>query len=325
MRFAFYTDLHLDSQTPKSRADGYGGEIMRKLDFIYRKSVEAGCSCVAFGGDFCNRSRMEDLRMMFNAAQILKQSGLKTCACLGQHDLIGYNPATLQDSSLQHIASISGVLDNMWDSANSVPVPLHLDCGVSFYPMHVFQRIGDFWRDYSIDPARFNILLCHALLFDGASSVAGTIDVNVLDIPFDLVCSGDLHDGYAPVKANGTWFCNPGSVARRSTKDMHRRPMFFIIDIDGKTCDPVIRKCEIPAIPPTEAFRESINDILKKVKTGQNMDSFIDSFSSLGKGQTDIFEQFSEFLKDNKVKEDVIEYIMGFRDEENLLQSEDKA
>jgi len=306
MKFSFFTDIHLTDNTPKYRIDKYPETLVNKLRSVYDLSLENGCECVAFGGDFFDRKTIDDYSIIKAAINIINESGLRTYACIGEHDLYGHNKDTFPESALAFLCGFAPDFINLWN-------PVHLDNGVSFYSKHEWEKMDDLGT-IKVGPSRYNVLLCHELLYNKKMpfGITNTAD---LDLQFDLVCSGDLHCGFNPHKVKNTWYCNPGSLARKSTSDIKRMPRFFIIDVQ-KGYDPVIISKYLPFKAGNEVFAKGLVDIIKDYDSEYDMTNFVSSFDELKVERTDIYELFMKYRTTHEVKKDVIEYIESLKNKQ---------
>jgi len=300
MRFSFFTDLHLTDNIPCHRTDNYIVTLCNKLQMVYELSRQNDCECVGFGGDFCDRQKITDYDVIKYAVSVLTESNLPTYACIGEHDLYGHNPETYTKSTLSFINHYCPNLHLLWE-------PVHLDNGVSFYAKHEWQKMDDAAK-IQVDSSRYNILLCHELLHSKKMPFE-IICTKDLVLPFDLVCSGDLHCGFPAHKVGNTWYCNPGSLARKATSDSKRMPKMLIIDVK-KGRDPWIREQILPGFKQGhEVLSVGLSETVRKFESIVDMTKFIQGFEEYSHEKTDIYELFNNFKTQHEVKPDIISYI----------------
>lgn len=304
MRFSFYTDLHLTDNSPCHRIDNYVQTLCNKLKTVYDLSVANDCECVTFGGDFFDRHKIYDYDVIQHAISVIKNSGIQTYACIGEHDLYGHSPETYTKSTLSFLCNFTPNMNLLWK-------PVHLPNGVSFYGKHEWEKMDDF-ANIQLDKSRYNVLLCHELLYNKKMpySITNTAD---LDLPFDLVCSGDLHCGFEPHQVKNTWYCNPGSLARRTTADIRRMPKMLIVDV-RKGYDPIIRGQVLPGFKPgKEVLEIGLSETIRNFESKIDMTKFVQSFETLEHEKMDIYDLFDEFKAKNLVKNDIIAYIQSLK------------
>jgi DNA repair exonuclease SbcCD nuclease subunit len=260
-RFAFYTDIHLSGQTPRHRVDDYPQTLLKKLDEVYTRAEDSGCDFVIFGGDLFHTHRIYSYNVISAVMDVICDSKLKTYSVIGQHDLKGYNRNTFDTSTLAFVVRRCANFHIVWE-----PTEVE-DCWL--VPSHVWDDINEADIE-ACRSDRFNILIAHHLLtnkkqmFDVVNTTQWVKDMDA-GCPYQLVLSGDLHDGYEPHEVEGTWFCNPGSLARRATSDAERHPQFAIIDVAGPNLPPVIDiqqlKC---AKPGDEVFSHDVAELVRQ-------------------------------------------------------------
>jgi predicted phosphodiesterase len=253
-KFGFFTDSHLEGETPRHRIDDYPHALVEKQREVYKIAEDEGCEFMLFGGDWNNNHRIFSYNIIDDSMDIVCGSKLQTYMVIGEHDLYAHNMSTYKSSTLAHIVRRCGRITVLWE-------PMKV-CGVVLYGKHEPDKMADALA-VAKDPSQVNIMVCHELITCNAAPFE-MINTNTLrNTGFDLIVSGDLHDGYPAHEVDGTWFCNPGSLARRTTADAGRFPQMAIISIE-KGQPPQIEyrrlKCGRPG---SEVFGESLAEIAK--------------------------------------------------------------
>jgi len=306
MRFGFYTDIHLSGKTPRHRVDDFPSAIIAKLKETYQKVEELGCEFLTFGGDFCKTHRIFSYNVMADAMDIVCDSNLKTYACIGEHDLYGHSPNTYPSSTLSFIDRRCSNLVILHD-------PIELPGGIVIHGKHEWEDMNEAIAR-PVDKSKLNILICHELITNEGAPF-DVIDTSTLTpCNFDLVCSGDLHNGYEPHDVDGTWFCNPGAMARENIgRDADRDPQFAVIDIE-KGAIPVIqyRKIEC-ARPGTEVFGETIAE-MARARDEFDGDGFADEMMELEAESVDVHELIQTVGKASGIRQPVLDYLATKRD-----------
>lgn len=230
MKILFYTDAHNSGVSPKNRNDDFPNAIVNKIADCYALAKEERCDFVIFGGDMCNTHKIFSFDIIGKLIDIIHNSGTTTYAAIGQHDLDSYNPNSYSKSTLGFIERISkGMFKSI---GRNVVVG-----DVCIWASHVWEDPFDA-NKFDTEPYTYNILVAHHLLTNRKDLKFNVINTGEFASPqkFDLVLSGDLHEGYEIHKIGKTTFCNPGSLARRATSDSYRMPRVAIVEIsDGKT------------------------------------------------------------------------------------------
>lgn len=252
-RFGFFTDLHLAGETPRHRIDNFPKTLIEKLKESYEVVEKRGCSFMVFGGDWFNNHRIFSYDVIAEAMEVVCEAGIPTYSVIGEHDLCGHNIQTYQTSTLAFFVRRCPQMKIIWEPMTIGDVVL--------YPKHEPDRMEEM-TSVLVDDSKYNVLVCHELITCDRAPF-DIIDTNTLKLPFDLVLSGDLHSGYVPHHVGDTWYCNPGSIARRSTSDAKRFPQIAIIEVE-KGGKPFIELVPLRcAKPGTEVFGESIAEIAR--------------------------------------------------------------
>ena len=297
-KLLFYTDLQLDGKTPRHRIDNYQAALLAKVQETYRLAEENDCIAVIFGGDFFNAHRIFNYDIISDVIGIISGSSLLTYGIMGQHDLKGYNPKSYAKSTMAFVVKHCPSFQIIWK-----PVDLN---GATLYACHVWDDFDEICQQ-EIEKTNCSILIAHKLLTPDSMpfEIISTKDIKVC--PFDIVLSGDLHTGFPTHTANGTVFCNPGSIARQTTKDLNRIPKVAIIDTETKEIESIALK---DLSPGEEVFGE---DAIKGVRemAKMNHDSFIDPIAKFEAESIDIFELVQKVGREKGVRKEVMEFILS--------------
>jgi len=312
-RIGFYTDIHLRGTTPRYRVDDYPQVLLEKLEEVYSTFESANCDFVIFGGDMFHTHRIYSYNVISRAMDIVCDSSLDTYGIIGQHDLKGYNRHTYESSALAFLAHRCNKFNILWEPQEVA------DCWL--VPSHVWDDIHKA-DEYETRGDRFNILIAHHLLTNKKAmfDVVNTTEfVNECSqgCPYQLVLSGDLHDGYEPHEVDGTWFCNPGSLARQAISDSHRMPQIAIIDVTDPLLPPAITievlKCGRQG---DEVFSESIADIVRQ-REEFDAEDFVEDILSFETDAVDIHDLLQAVGKREGVSKVVLEYLSAKNCEED--------
>jgi DNA repair exonuclease SbcCD nuclease subunit len=270
MKFLDYTDPHLSNVNPKKRADNYSETCLNKLEWVYQTAEDEGCDFIICSGDVFNEPTFYRYDLLHRFQDILlKYPRLDTYCNAGEHDLVGHSFQNFEKSPLYYLCQKSKNFVFIKDS-------LVLDGGIVLTSKHKTIGIEGSFPDYShIDKSKYNILICHDLV--GEKKILGKGSRMLLTsehkVPFDLVCCGDLHDGFEPHKTDNTWWVNPGSLLRRTSRDINRKPKVYVIDIN-KGSDPIIKTVYYPeaskgsdiftkVVKKEEVSRSGVSDVVK--------------------------------------------------------------
>jgi exonuclease SbcD len=301
-RFSFFTDAHLSGKSPRHRIDDYPQAILRKMAECYQTAKDEDCSFMLFAGDFFNTHRIFSYEVIGDAMDIVEGYGIPTYMCLGEHDLYGHSPATYPTSTLAFFV-------RRCPSVEVVTKPIEVE-GVTLWAKHEFDPVPVInGEGLSVDAEKLNVLICHELITGGKAPFDVVHTSTLADSPFDLVVSGDLHDGYPTHEVNGTWFCNPGALSRQKTNDSHRHPQMAIIEVE-KGLDPVIdiRKLKC-AQPGEEVFGESITEVVKGAVEEFDGDGFTEEMLQFEADSVDVHELIQNVGKAKGVRDAVLDYL----------------
>ena len=300
-KFLFYTDLHMAGETPRHRVDNFPQTLLAKLREIYSMAEVEGCQFVLFGGDFFNAHRMFSYDIISEVIEIVGRSKIKTYSVVGEHDLYGHNIETFQSSTLKFIGRHCSNLNILWE-----PVDLG---DVVLYGKHEPDKMVDAMA-VQVDPSKYNILVCHELITSKAKSLMfEIIDTSTLtNCPYDLVVSGDLHCGYEPHCVENTWFCNPGSLARRTVADADRWSQVAIIEAEKGKEPKIEYRRLVCGKPGYEVFGESIAEAARQ-KQDFDADDFARELLEFEAEATDIHELVQKAGKQAGLKQEVLDYL----------------
>jgi len=307
VRFLFYTDSHLSGKVPRHRLDDFPTTMTGKLREVYQTAVEKACDFVAFGGDFFNTHRLFNYDVIGDAMDIVSECPLKTYACIGEHDLYGHNLDSYRTSTLRFFVRRCPQFEIIRDP---------IDLGeVVLYSKHEPEKMEDAIKQ-EVDSSKYNILVCHELITNQRPMFDIISTASLKGCPFDLVVSGDLHDGYDTHEANDTWFVNPGSLARRSTADAHRWPQVAIIEIE-KGIPPMVDiqrlKC---ALPGDEVLGESIAEVARaREDFDDKADGFTEEMLQFEAESVDVHDLIQKVGRAKGLREVVLNYLATKRAE----------
>ena len=303
-KFLFFTDIHLSGVNPRHRVDDFPQTMLGKLREVYTLAEETGCEFVTFGGDFFNSHRIFSYEIISEAMDVMCDSKLKTYACVGEHDLFGHSPNTYPSSTLAFMVRRCHNFNILFDPIDLGDVVIHAK--------HEWENMQEAMKR-SVDQTKLNVLLCHELITN-KHAMFDVIDTKTLNpCPFDIVLSGDLHDGYDVHEVGKTFFCNPGSLARRAINDSNRTPQVAIVEAE-KGQMPVIEihqlKC---AKPGSEVFGESIAELARKTDEFDG-NAFTEEMLELESESVDVHELIQKVGVKNGIRPEVLAYLAQKRE-----------
>jgi DNA repair exonuclease SbcCD nuclease subunit len=301
MRFGFYTDIHLSGLNPRHRIDNYRQAILTKVAEVYAVAEAEGCEFMAFGGDFFNTHRVFSYEVIGDAMDVICESSLPTYGCIGEHDLYGHSPNTFPSSTLAFFVRRCPQFTLLFN-------PIEVETGIWLHGKHEWEAVEAInGVDREVDQKDYNVLVCHELITNERAPFSVTDTATLTDSPFDLVCSGDLHNGYEPHEVNGTWFVNPGALARRNS-DHNWHPKMAVIDIE-KGIPPVINLIELKtARPYDEVFGEGVAEVSLKAQEFDGHE-FADELAAFEAQAVDVYELVQTVGRAKGVRKPVLDYL----------------
>jgi DNA repair protein SbcD/Mre11 len=297
-RFGFFTDSHLAGENPRHRVDDFPRAIIEKIREVYAVAEAEGCEFMAFGGDWFNYYRVFSYDVISDSMDIVCESKLQTYFVIGEHDIYGHNLDTYPSSTLAFVVKHCSRMTLLADPIQVGDVVLH--------GKHEPDKM-DAVLALPKDPSKTNILVCHELITCNAAPFEMIKTDTLRNTGFDLVVSGDLHDGYIPHEVDGTWFCNPGSLARRATSDAQRWPQMAIISIEKGQAPTIEYRRLSCAKPGSEVFGESIAEIAKSGDVDASI--FVEELLQFEAESTDIHELVQKAGAKAGLRDEVLKYL----------------
>jgi len=305
IRFLFYTDIHLSGVNPRHRVDDFPRTMLEKLRETYAIAKEQGCQFVAFGGDFFNSHRIFSYEVISEAMDVICDSHIKTYACIGEHDLFGHSPNTYPSSTLAFMVRRCANFRILME-------PLEIE-GVTLHSKHEWENMQEAMKR-PVDTSKLNMLICHELITNKGAMFDVIDTASLSPCPYDIVLSGDLHDGYETHEVGNTLFCNPGSLARRAISDMNRSPQVAVIEAEKGEVPVVIfhkLKC---AKPGTEVFGESIAEIVRNTDEF-NGEAFTEEMLDFEAESVDVHELIQKVGTKKGIRKEVLDYLAQKREQ----------
>jgi len=288
MKALFFTDTHLRQTNPRWRIGDYAEDVLAKIEATMHMATEEGVNAVFFGGDFVDHWNVA-LSIVNRAVDIIQYeseaAGFAFIMALGQHDVQGHN------------------IETVWSSAASM-----LLRACSMWP--TIKRGEIHYNDpdstlVELKREKKSTVVVHAMI---VPKPVPWPHILIEDIETDaqIVLSGDYHTGFPPTEHGGTWFANPGALARIAISDRDRVPQIAIIDTE-KLPECPIEYVEIPHKPAEEAFDIVGYEAQKDVQAGQSeFVARLEQMAAGGHGSS--WEALFEEVKESgTVDEDVLD------------------
>jgi len=316
-RFAFYTDPHLMGRVPLRRIDNFPKTILTKIDEVYRIAKEENCDFVLMGGDLFNCHKIYSYDLMLEYLRILRDSNLKTYFVVGQHDLYGYEKDSYSSSALRFVSDVS--------ESSFLPISdkIELDECI-IYANHVYENVLE--KAASIPfSEKFQIILAHNLLSQEAGVVFDLITTkSIPKTSANLILSGDLHSGVPYHEVNGTYFYNPGALARLSYSkgDISKVIKFAIFEIKKGSASLFgdynieLKEHELKSARPAEEIfsKDAMEELKKASRQGTDINSFIKNMEQFEMEAVDIYHLLEMAGKQEGIDAVLLDYILKFRE-----------
>jgi DNA repair exonuclease SbcCD nuclease subunit len=305
MKFVFYTDTQLSGQTPRHRVDDYQKALIDKMAEIYQAAIDEKADFLICGGDIFNSHRIFSYELLGPIMDIMEDSGLDTYITIGQHDILGYNRNTYKSSTLAFVVSRRCRLHIIWD-----PITIG-DC--QLIASHVWEDPKEA-ATYDLDDSKYKILVAHHLLtnkktmFDTVNTGDFAKWMREGGAEYNMVLSGDLHDGYNLHEVDGMWFCNPGSIARQAISDIKRMPRYAMIEATPNEIPLVDIRDVKCAKRGEEVFGESATEVMRE-REAFDPTAFINEIEEFEVESADVHELIQKLGLARGTRKEVLAYL----------------
>lgn len=298
IKFGFFTDTHFSVVREGFRTDSFFESVLSKMEQSYAHFKQAGCEFALFGGDFFDRHASSSRPMIQAVRKVIMDSGMTTWFIWGQHDLLGYQKDSSQNSNLAFMESIC--------DGRLMAIDDHVKIsGVHVYASHVFQNPGDVLLGIPRGLKGPVVVVSHSLINPKTTPFGQVLIGDLPKSRANLVLSGDLHSGFDMVESMGTVFYNPGALARTSREQ--RRPRSCVVTmskvLNGWQTDieNFYPSCEDFPFPEVE---EEI-----KVSSDQDSMEYVEAFRRFKVESRDIFERLRKVGDEHGIPGEVLAYI----------------
>lgn len=268
IRFMYGTDPHAKGTNPGTRTDDFTDTVKRKLTEYLRIGRERDVDFYLFGGDLFD-SPYATPQFVIDIGELLEEGldGKPFFYVLGNHDMSGYNPATIRQTAY------GVILRFLPNAIELTKEPVRYEFrGEAVYlsGVHSYARLD---RDIETEDG----LLPRARDYVREKQDAPSIHVvhgylsptPVLeDIPHTLIdemkhtgttitLTGHEHTGFSVKQTDGGVVYNPGAMSRvfASRKEMNRMPKIVYGELDG--FDPTLE----PLVLATALSGEAVFDV----------------------------------------------------------------
>jgi DNA repair protein SbcD/Mre11 len=236
IKLLYFTDTHIRGSNPKSRKDNYVETLKFKFREIVEKTRAEKIDIVLFGGDLFDRPDISP-SVVKEFVNILKDMPLPIYSVLGNHDVYGHNPDTVNRTILGILDTL-GILkliakdEKVYIRKNNSIIQLtgcHYYYDIDSSPGREGYVVSKADCDYSIH-------MVHGFLLDRPfiEGIPFTLIDDIADkTEADITLCGHYHTGFGIKKASEKYFVNPGSLSRISSTmpEIARVPSYLIAEL----------------------------------------------------------------------------------------------
>ncbi|TDT61547.1 metallophosphoesterase [Fonticella tunisiensis] len=283
IKLLYFTDTHIRGNNPKSRKDNFTESLKRKFGEIAKVCSEESIDYVLFGGDLFDRPDVS-LSIVKDFLGVLKTMPLPIYAVLGNHDVYGQNPDTVNRTIIGLLDTL-GIIKLIYRGEKiylkKEGITLQLTGCSYYYDIDVSESRQGYITDKR--DCDYSIHMAHGFLMDKPfiQGIPYTlIDDIVNKTQADITLCGHYHTGFGIKKMDGKYFINPGAIARISNtiSEVERIPSYLIIEL-GNEIKLTIKEL-ICARPGDEVLDR---DILRREEfRQQTLNRFIQQVNSYG-------------------------------------------
>ena len=286
MKILHITDSHATMKSPESRIDVYYIAFLRKLYELKYVIKKEKINLIIHTGDLFHSSKVSD-KFAGQIAEIIKDFGIPVYVVPGNHDILGYNIDTIEQTKLGLLYK-TGVIKEL-DRDHPIQLTSRKEglsiniSGQEYYADIDTGNMEDF-EMRSNNQADVNILCIHGYLCDKPQNpnIAHTLCDDVIS-DADIILSGHFHESFEYHRQNLSVY-NPGSMMRveRNAYNKNHIPQYGILEIKKDSnglikTDYKMNPFKI-AQPSTDVF--DYNAAMQQKQTMVSIDNFKNSIAN---------------------------------------------
>lgn len=295
MKIAATGDLHLTKNKPVNRIDDYWETAKRKLRFIFEVAKDEEAKVIIAPGDMTDTPSLsyfefsELVELMWKGCE-----NINFLTIFGQHDM---RYRTKPNTALYALEKALGWPSfRILDSAQ--PVFFHRSPPIAFSAASYGEDIPE-----PIEGA-FNILIIHKMIIEeklwSAQEDYEASNTFLRRHNYDLIVSGDNHQGFIEKTPGGRLLVNCGAMMRSKIDQVDHKPFIVVYDTDTKKHKQIF----IPIEPAEKVFQLDKVEIEKE--RNENLGSFVSGLLEQ-KDISSVFEDnLLEYCKENNISEEVM-------------------
>lgn len=316
MKFIVVTDTHGRVTNPTYRVGSFRDHIKKKIETICKIAQDIGARFIVHGGDLFDSARVP-LSFVDEIVDIMERYMLVWYIVRGNHDQVGNNSATSQNSILDHLFRRSDYIKHAdkWvcEYAGKDEEPKRC-CFVGY----------DYYTDIEVDLKKdglfydavckgselkcdYYIAIVHAIIaFKKVPDYLTHVTIDELKTNYDVICIGHYHYPQGICKKDNTIYVAPGACARLSAtkENIGRIPQIAVFDLNKRTV-------ELMPLPDSNSGCE-VFDVERAQSTkmfNESMRSFIDTLEEYSDNSFDLDEILRDILKSEKIEKPIVDEI----------------
>ncbi|CCJ33811.1 metallophosphoesterase family protein [Caloramator australicus] len=236
MKFLFFTDAHIRGNNPRSRKDNFYETLKEKLNELVDVAQDNKIDHIIFGGDLFDRPDIS-LAVVKDFIKIIKNFPLPILCVIGNHDVYGQNPYTVNRTVLGLLEEL-GIVEFLSNAPKIINTEHNKTIQITgshyFYDIDGPDKVSYIVKEKKCDYA---IHVAHGFLLEKPfnNEVRYTLIDDIASLTLaDITLVGHYHSGFGVKKYHDKFFVNPGAISRISNtvSEIYRTPSYAIIEID---------------------------------------------------------------------------------------------
>ena len=250
MKLLSMGDAHITDDRPVNRTDNYWETVKRKLRFIFKLAENRGCKFILSPGDLTDTPNLSYAEFTELVQLVRHELSVHMFCVRGQHDM---RYRRKENTALTALAS--SLYKQLTILEYGIERSVEDDKTCTFQKMYAFQ--GASYGEEIPKPVEgaFNILLIHKMIVEeklwSAQEEYEPSNVFLRQHNFDLIVSGDNHQGFITSSKGGRLLVNCGAMMRNSISLVNHQPFVVIYDTEIREYEKVF----IPIEPSEKVFR----------------------------------------------------------------------
>ena len=306
MKFIYFQDMHIQGKNSRNRLGNYFIDCLLKFDEIISLAKENKCDAILDGGDLFESDKPA-YNVLDEIADRLEKAKLPLYSLYGNHAMSYAHIENSNNTGLAHLQKRSKYFKYLINDFPPFPDEMQAD-GWEIKAIEYNFNVEDKIKKDGImfdEGDYYKIGIVHALVTPG-KFFDNTSYIQCKDIKSngDLILLAHYHTSFKK-EINGTTFLNIGCSGRLNINEAKIEPSVLLIDTDKKSYEIIKLKS---AKSSNEIFDLTKYEELKQNE--RNIEDFISLLNSAKFQSCDIANQIELIGKENKVDENVINYLL---------------